>query len=274
MNNTTINILSILMIFVLITFVSIHAMPCTVGAKGENFEMNFDQKYKSLTYKKWQKARLVRLKEKQTGLFLTYVYNTGWLRLMPNNSMNMNQYWLWSKDGALMQPDKKVCLDYIMNDQVPEVTICDDSPSQQFVLLRDGRLVNITELPYYTVHRKDFIAKQKMRCLGGRDTNRGYRIPIIDECSQVKSRWEIVNARAEDYVNAVEKSGYRDLATPETELRNYTGVDTNPYLLRSVYQNFYSTYPSRGYPTGQTYPLYNTAASAREMKGDYYMKGR
>lgn len=223
---------------------------------------DFVSEYKSLTYEKWQKARLVKIMEKTSGLYMTYVYNTGYIRLLPENKMDMNQYWLYAADGSIMQPNKKICVENVARGNPLFVTLCDDSASQQFKLLPDGRIICLNELPYYTTDNKELLKKQTMTCLAVRPGSSGesgrtggyglYDVPVPLDCNYTTSSWDIIDVNPAEYVNAIAKDR-RPLAAPATPLKDYsTNVSSNDYTTRGPSSNAFSdsNYPEvpSGYP--------------------------
>ena len=274
MNDATkISILLVLLVFALGMYLSVYVTSnqyCNNGSRllvGRERFGNFVNEYKSLTYDKWQKARLVKIREKISGLYMTYIYNTGYIRLLPENKLDMNQYWLYAADGTIMQPNKKICVENVALGNPLFVTLCDDSASQQFRLMPDGRIICLNELPYYTTDNTELLKKQKMTCLALRPGVSGeagktggyglYNVPVPIDCDYTTSVWEIVDAPPAEYVNAIAKDR-RPLAAAATPLKDYsTNVSSNDYSTRGPASNAFS---NKTYPDGPTgYPAqYNS----------------
>ena len=279
LNDTAkITILLVLLVFALGMYLSVYVStnkycnglnksPVLIDRFGD-----FTTEYKSLTYDKWQNARLVKIMEKTSGLYMTYTYNTGYIRMLPENKLDMNQYWLYAADGTIMQPNKKICVENVARGNPLFVTLCDDSASQQFRLMPDGRVICLNELPYYTTDNKELLKKQKMTCLAVRPGQSGesgwtggysrHMVPVPLDCDYTTAVWEIKDVPAAEYVNAIAKDR-RPLAAPATPLKDYsTNVTSNNYLTRGPVSNAFSnkTYPDE--PAG--YPAHYNSQSVRD----------
>lgn len=202
----------------------------------ERFNPSFAEKYYEPV---WDGARLVRIKEINSGMYITYIRNTGMLRLSRSDPDNMYQYFLHSKvNGALMSASEKVCVTQVYPGNPIGVTICDGTGSQTFRMMSDGKILCMTEVPYYALDNKEYINSLRPQCLQGADSGK-YRVPITLDCSVTDSRWEIEDADMATYVNSVAGSWKSPLAKPATSLKpaqaNLYGYDRPVYDQKFTY---------------------------------------
>ena len=219
----------------------------------------------------WEDVKLVMIKELTTGFYLTY-FDTGLLRLEPVNFKNANQYFLYSKEGYIKIPKEGVCAYKVAQGSPMGVTICDASPSQQFVIQPDGRLIALTQMPYTAVDNTKLLEKQKMTCVDARPArNRAIQggavmLPTVVDCELAKSRWEIIEISPETYINYIDNAWKEPLAEPETPLRKYSGTHD---LMMDWQRKKYSQPFSQGvYPHGSQGTGYPLKYNSKVVKDD------
>lgn len=191
----------------------------------ENFTPSFVQKHYNQYEQRMLSSRFAMIEERETKMFLTF--SNGRIQLHPYNKFNANQYWLYFPDGTIMSAKDRLCLTFTGNDFPPGPEICTPSVGQKFLLQPDGRIVNLTGLPYNVVNRPDLIASQKKKCLGAQfaSNDTSIRVPIVTDCDKTTSRWNIHIVPPSAFYFA-QNYDYRPLAKPNTEQLPFTdGLD-------------------------------------------------
>jgi hypothetical protein len=187
----------------------------------ESFKSSFVQEYSDANTQRMNSAQFVQIEEINSGMFLTF--NNGRIQLHPLDRMNANQYWLYFPDGTIMSSKDQLCLTWTGYDFPPGPEVCTKTAGQRFYLQEDGRIVNLTSLPYTDHDRPDRIAEQKKRCLSAQNATNDnkIRVPIVTECAKATSRWKIHLIPTATYQLAMSYE-YRKLARPYTEQNYFT----------------------------------------------------
>ena len=234
--------------------------------KNEGFIASFDQRQLRFQQDRWKDAKLVMVQNVDTSWCLTYVPDVGILRLQPKDVSNRNQYWLYNKQGNLMQPQEQLCISYPgINNVSPIVNICDGNPGQQFIYA-NGKLINLTGLPYTAMDDPKIIDKQKMRCYSYYPTEGNFgwmRTAIVDCSSDSKQAWRLIEMNIQDY-NAAKDKGFnpyiitqsnnaRDLMPNHLILPFNTEKWNSPEIVRPYFKspdlgsmNYYGRYEAKG----------------------------
>lgn len=220
----------------LIALILILGLLYLIYEKTEYFHPDFSFRQRRGTNKIWEDAKVVMIQNIMTNSCITYIPDTGIIRLEPMNQNNPYQYWIYSKDGYIMQPHTEFCISYPTttgtgNDGSyvnPIINICSEYAGQVFIYDKPTKkLINRTQMPYYTMDRKQLLDQQQMRCLtwyptiGGRGPRRlGVDRIAIVPCvkDDPKQQWNIIemsimafeNAKTKDYVGYTKITGYNN----------------------------------------------------------------
>lgn len=197
-------------IIILLVVVIIIAIFIYFYKRNDSFVGTFGNFGNNLTYRGqgvWKDAKIVRIINDQTGMCLTY-QPIGMVRLSVSDINNRYQYWIYSRDGYILQPDTNMCLSYhsAIDDSVkdglyenPIVNICTQSPGQKFYYDPESKkLINMIGWPYSAVRNIKRLSKLRMRCLThypieGGPRNLGYKKVVIAPCKEndPAQRWTI-----------------------------------------------------------------------------------
>ena len=187
-------------IILLITVVII-AVVVYIYNKREDFIGTFGNFGNQLTYRGqgvWKDAKVVRIINDQTGMCLTY-QPVGMVRLAKSDINNRYQYWIYSRDGYILQPGTDTCLSYhsVVDDSVndglyhnPILNICTQSAGQRFYYdKKSKKLINMIGWPYSAIRNIKRLEKMKMRCLthypiAGGPRNLGFAKVVIAPCKK------------------------------------------------------------------------------------------
>jgi len=222
----------------------------------ESFHPDFPFRQRRGTNKIWQDAKVVMIQNVHNKMCITYIPDTGIIRLEPMNKSNKYQYWIYSKDGYIMQPHTEFCISYPTttgtgNDGSyvnPIINICSEYAGQVFFYdKKSKKLINRTQMPYYTVHRRKLLGRQKMRCLswyptiGGRGPRAlgNRRIAIVD-CvpNDTKQEWNILEMTIMEFENAKTESylGYTTLTGSNNPRYSYYTHGNIPFNTEWKYE--------------------------------------
>jgi len=208
---------------ILILSVFVIAGICFCLADPERFRADFTFTQRRGTNAVWENAKVVMVKNVATDLALTYIPRTGSVRLEPVDKSNSDQYWIYSTEGYIMNPSTEMCISYPTltgtgNDGIgedPLMNLCTEYAGQVFVYdKKTKKLINRTQMPYYTTQRPKLIKSLKMRCLSwypkywGIQRDLGMkRVAIVDCRDNDKAQeWEVMEMSIGEFKKAQEES--------------------------------------------------------------------
>jgi len=140
----------------------------------ESFRADFPLRESKGTNKIWNNARVVMLRNKYTGMALTQIPRMNTVRLQGFDKLNPHQYWIYSSEGYLMNPQTQMCLSFSNpsawgNDGLnasPSINICSQYGGEMFIYdPKTKKIINVIGMPYTAIGQKLRLSKQKRRCL-------------------------------------------------------------------------------------------------------------
>lgn len=241
---------------ILIIVIFIIATICLYITNTEEFSADFSFRQRRGTNAMWENAKIVIIKNIATNLVLTYVPRTGSVRLEPPNKSNPYQYWVYSSEGYIMQPFLEMCISYPTTTGTgddglrmdPLMNLCSEYAGQVFVYNKDSkRIVNRTQMPYYTINQRKLIKNQKMRCLSwyptswGIQRNLGIKRVAIVECrpNDKGQQWDLIEVNISEFEKAKKETymGYTTITSSNNPRSLYPTASIGEFNTEVEYES-------------------------------------